>query len=64
MTRQDTPKEEHDIISTEDYKLRLTKTWIEATEVWHIQLQSRSIFDNRFECFLTHEQLQAFKAAL
>jgi hypothetical protein len=57
-------KEEFDIISTEDYNLRLKKTWVEATSVWHIQLQSRSIFDNRFECFLTHEQLKLLKDSL
>jgi hypothetical protein len=57
-------KEEYDIISQEDYKLRLKKTWVEATSVWHIQLQSQSIFDNRFECFLTHEQLKLLKDAL
>ena len=58
------PKEETDVINTEDYKLRVKKTWVEATGVWHIQILSQSIFDNRFECFLTHEQLQAFKDAL
>jgi hypothetical protein len=58
------PKTEFDIIDTDDYKLRLKKDWIEATGVWHIQIQSQSIFDYRFECFLTHEQLSALKAAL
>tara|TARA_R110002126_G_scaffold66826_7_gene169710 strand:+ start:1658 stop:1873 length:216 start_codon:yes stop_codon:yes gene_type:complete len=62
-TRGKTP-EEFDIISTEDYKLKLKKTWVEATSVWHIQLQSQSIFDNRFECFLTHEQVKLLKDAL
>ena len=58
------PKEEHDIINTEDYRLRVKKTWVEATDVWHIQIQSQSIFDNRFEMFLTHEELKKFKDAL
>jgi len=62
-TRGKTP-EEHDVINTEDYKLKVKKTWIEATSVWHIQILSQSIFDNRFECFLTHEQLKAFKDSL
>jgi len=57
-------KEEFDVINTEDYKLKVTKTWVEATSVWHIQILSQSIFDNRFEMFLTHEQLQAFKDIL
>jgi len=58
------PKEEFDIINQEDYRLRLKKSWIDATEVWHIQIQSQSIFDNRFEMFLTHEQLKTFKDSL
>jgi hypothetical protein len=52
------------IINNEDYKLKVKKTWVEATEVWHIQMQSQSIFDNRFELFLTEEELQKLKAAL
>lgn len=58
------PKEEFDIINQEDYRLRLKKSWVEATGVWHIQIQSQSIFDNRFECFLTHEQLKLLKDSL
>jgi hypothetical protein len=57
-------KEEFDIINNEDYKLKVKKTWVEATNVWHIQLISQSIFDRRFECFLTHEELSKLKAAL
>ncbi len=57
-------KEEFDVINTEDYKLKVKKTWVAATEVWHIQILSQSIFDNRFEMFLTHEQLKAFKDVL
>lgn len=61
---QGAPREEFDIINQEDYRLRLKKSWVEATSVWHIQIQSQSIFDNRFEMFLTHEQLKLFKDAL
>ena len=57
-------REEHLVINTEDYKLKVKKTWVEATSVWHIQILSQSIFDNRFEMFLTHEQLKLFKDAL
>jgi hypothetical protein len=57
-------KQQANIIDTEDYKLKLTKSWVSATEVWHIQIQSQSIFDNRFEMFLTHEQLKTFKDSL
>jgi len=58
------PREEHDIINNEDYRLRLKKTWVEATGVWHIQIISQSIFERRFECFLTHEELKTFKDSL
>jgi hypothetical protein len=61
---QGAPKEEFDIISNEDYKLRLKKTWVEATGVWHIKFTSQSIFDHSFECFLTHEELKKLKDAL
>ena len=57
-------KEQFDIIDQEDYKLRVTKTWVEATSVWHIKIQSSSIFDYSFECFLTNEQLKKLKDAL
>jgi uncharacterized protein YxjI len=57
-------REEFDVINTEDYKLKVKKTWVEATSVWHIQILSQSIFDNRFEMFLTHEQLKALKDVL
>ena len=55
---------ESQIIDQEDYKLKVKKTWVKATEVWHIQIQSQSIFDNRFEMFLTDLQLQALKDSL
>ena len=55
---------EQTIINQEDYKLKVKKTWVAATDVWHIQIQSQSIFDNRFEMFLTDEQLKIFKDSL
>ena len=61
---QGAPREEFDIINQDDYKLRLKKSWVEVTGVWHIQISSQSIFDNRFEMFLTHEQLKLLKDAL
>lgn len=57
-------KEEFDIINNEDYKLKVNKTWVEATSVWHIKITSQSVFDRSFECFLTHEELAKLKAAL
>lgn len=58
------PKESWDIISNEEYKLRLTKSWVEATGVWHIKFTSQSVFDRSFECFLTHEELKRLKDIL
>jgi hypothetical protein len=58
------PKEDFDIINTEDYKLRLRKTWVEASNNWHIQLFSQSVLDTRWECFLTPEELKKLKDAL
>jgi len=58
------PKEQFDIIDQEDYKLRVTKTWVEATSVWHIKFTSLSVFERSFEMFLTHEELRALKDVL
>jgi hypothetical protein len=58
------PREDFDVINNEDYKLKVKKTWVEATSVWHIQIMSQSIFENRFEMFLTHEELKKFKEIL
>jgi len=57
-------KTQWDIIDKEDYKLRVKKDWIDATNVWHVQIISQSIFDRRFEMFLTHEELKALKDIL
>lgn len=54
-------KTQWDVIDNEDYKLRLTKTWVDATNVWHVKLQSKSVFDYSFEMFLTHEELKRLK---
>jgi len=61
---QGKPKEEFDIINNEDYKLRLKKTWVEATNVWHIQFVSQSIYERSFECFLTPNELAKLKDSL
>jgi len=52
------------IINNEDYKLQIRKTWVEPTKVWHIELTSSSIYEHRFEMFLTDEELQKLKDAL
>lgn len=55
---------EQNIINNEDYKLKVRKTWVEATGVWHIELLSQSVLDTKFEMFLTPEELAKLKAAL
>ena len=57
-------KDSWDIISNEDYKLRVSKTWVEATSVWHLKFTSQSVFDRSFEMFLTHEEIKRLKDVL
>lgn len=58
------PKEQFEVINNEDYKLRVTKTWVEATSVWHVKFTSSSIYEHSFEMFLTHEELKRLKDVL
>jgi len=53
-----------DIINTEDYKLRVSKTWIQATNQWHLEFLSQSVLDSKFEMFLTHEEIKKLKDIL
>lgn len=55
------PKEEIDIIQTEDYRVRVKKTWVAATGVWHIQFFTLSVLEHRFELFLSHEELKSLR---
>ena len=57
-------KEQFDIIDTEDYRLRVKKTWVEATGVWHLQFFTLGVLEQRWECFLTHEQLKQLREVL
>ena len=57
-------QEQFDIIDTEDYRLRVRKTWIESTGVWHLQFFTLGVLEHRWECFLTHEQLRDLKEIL
>lgn len=58
------PKESWDIINNEDYKLRVTKTWVEATGVWHVKFISSSIYEHSFEMFLSHNELARLRDVL
>lgn len=53
-----------DIISTEDYRLRVKKTWITQGAVWHLQFFTLGVLEHRWECFLTEAQLNDLKEIL
>jgi len=55
---------EKTIIDNEEYKLKIRRTWVATTEVWHLEFISESVFDTRWECFLSEAELQKFKDAL
>tara|TARA_R110000868_G_scaffold133300_4_gene344845 strand:- start:1803 stop:1973 length:171 start_codon:yes stop_codon:yes gene_type:complete len=55
---------EQDIINKEDYKVKVKKTWVTATDVWHIEFQSQSVYDYRFELFLTDNELEHLRRIL
>jgi hypothetical protein len=61
---QGAPKEELEIINTEDYKLKVRKVWVEASKNWHIEFYSQSILDTRYEMFLTQEELKQLREFL
>ena len=52
------------VIHNEDYKVRVTKTWVEATDVWHIKFESESIHYHKFELFLTDSELEHLRRIL
>jgi hypothetical protein len=55
---------EQNVINNEDYKLKVKKTWVATSDIWHIEFISQSVLDTRFEIFLTDFELQKFKDAL
>ena len=55
---------ERNIISNEDYTLKISKAWLAVTEQWHILLTSKHDVECKFEIFLTEEELQKLKDAL
>jgi len=58
------PDGEHTIIENDDYKLKVTKTKVEATNVWHLKFHSQSVYDTTWECFLTDKELQELRRVL
>lgn len=55
---------EQTIINNEDYKLKIRKTWVETSKIWHIEFLSLSVLESRYEMFLSESELQQLKAAL
>ena len=53
-----------DIIDTEDYRLRVKKTWIAGSNIWHLQFFTLGVLEHRWECFLTPDQLAGLKEIL
>jgi hypothetical protein len=52
------------IINNKDYKVKVTKTWVPATDVWHIQFISENVYEYTFELFLTDEELEHLRRVL
>jgi len=55
---------EQNVINNEEYKLKVRKTWVATSDIWHIEFISQSEMETRFEIFLTDFELQKFKDAL
>jgi hypothetical protein len=55
---------EQTLINNEDYKLKVKKTWIAATDVWHIQFVSNNVYEYTFELFLTEDELEHLRKVL
>jgi len=55
---------EQNVINNEEYKLTVRKSWVKATEQWHVEFISQSEMTTRFEMFVTDFELQKFKDAL
>ena len=52
------------IVNNEDYKFRVKKTWIPTGNTWHLQFFTESIYEHRFEIFLSAEELAKLKDIL
>lgn len=54
----------HTIIDNEDYKLKVIKTWNEPGQVYKIEFRSVSVYETRFEMFLTELELRELRRVL
>jgi hypothetical protein len=52
------------VVNNKDYKVKVKKTWVPSTNVWHIEFESQSVYDYKFELFLTDEELAHLKRVL
>ena len=55
---------EQTIVDNNDYKFRVKKTWIPQGNTWHIQFFTESIYEHRFEIFLSTDELARLKEIL
>ena len=55
---------EQTVINNKDYKLKVKKTWVKATEQWHIQFVSDNVNEYTFELFLTEDELEHLRRVL
>ena len=52
------------VIQNNDYKLKVTKTWVATTEQWHIKFVSDNVQEYTFELFLTDNELEHLRRIL
>jgi len=52
------------VVDNEDYKVRVKKSFEPITKVWHIKFESQSVYDYKFELFLSDEELSHLKRIL
>ena len=52
------------VVNNEDYKVKVKKTWVPSTNVWHVEFESQSVYDYKFELFLTDSELAHLKRVL
>lgn len=52
------------IINKDDYKVKVTKTWVPSTNQWHIEITTDAGLEHRFELFLNSVELEHLRRVL
>lgn len=55
---------EQNLINKKEYKLKVRKHWVKATEQWHIEFINQTDNETRFEIFLTDPELEQLRRVL